>query len=123
MSPWAAAKPSRLSDNRSCGVLISFFILTSRSIGASFNCADEPREPTHDIADQIIKLCVLCRRSEIGQVEGEDARANLLVHDPPGSRMSPCIGLEKGPLLHRREVADLEDRIEVFGRDGHGICR
>src|SRR5258707_8429432 len=123
ISPWTAAKPSRLSDNRSCGALISFFILTSPSFGASFDCPHEAREPAHDITHQIVKLSVLCRRSEVRQVEGEDAVAYLLVHDPSGPRMGACIGLEEGPLLHRWEVTDLEDGIEVLSRDGNGICR
>src|SRR5262245_49628042 len=118
MSECAATSPSRLSVSTVSTLLINFFIelLLIRTGKHAGNLAGE-------IHDQRIEAGIALRIAEIGQGEhlAPHLAAGAVIQMPDGMRLG--IGVEKPPAGGLREVAELEDRVEMADRNRCRILR
>src|SRR5579859_3275578 len=124
ISACAAAKPSRLSWSTVAGALISFFMASSlaeplhRSVSM---VAQQPGEAVDEFGDQRLKLSIAVVAAQIGQQDRMGAHPAPFMRDLAPARMGTMVELEKVPLVLGREMADLEDRLQMALRDRHRI--
>src|SRR5882724_2056442 len=122
MSECAAQNPARLSLTKSSTALISFFIQSSPSSFAS-GVLDQPCDFLREFAQERIQLVVLLFASKIRQHQGKTPASLPLLQQQQPPRVRAVIGFEKLVPLLRREMANLDDGMDVLGRDRRLIGR
>src|SRR5579859_73936 len=122
MSACAEASPSKLSASMPSTELMNFFTQPSSSIRASLFLHEGDQAP-REFLEQRVELRVPLAAAEIRQVQRQRPLVRSLGKPADPARVSARIGAEKGGLGLRREVADVEDRIEVLNRYRNGIGR
>src|SRR5439155_5740573 len=105
-SAYAAAKPSRLSASTVAGELMSFFM--SFLLG-------QASQPPRQIDDGVLQLPVSARIAEIGQRQRERPAARGPACGQQPALVRTLVGGQELAALGRREVADLENGVEMRG--------
>src|SRR5229473_2909618 len=125
MSACAAAKPSRLSVSTVSAAFISFFIGSSHDDGSfePYCRLDKSDQFGDESRDQLLDAAVARLVPEIGQVDRVAPQSPRLPDELHAARMCAAIGFEEMLLLLRREVADLENGVEVDRRNRNSIGR
>src|SRR6266545_2007757 len=121
---WAAANPSRASARTRSGELMSFFMGSSAPSGPTWATSGlrEPGEPARHLDDRLVEEAIALGVAQVRHRQGQfPAAARLLAEQ--AERVSPRVRGQEVALLALREVADLEDRVEVLRRDGHRVGR
>ena len=117
MSECAAQNPARLSLTTSSTALISFFIPSSPELASASGILDQPCDFLRELAQQRVQLVVLLFAAEIGQHQREPSASLAFLQEQQPPRMRAVIGLEKALLLLRREMADLDDGVDMLRRE------
>src|SRR3977135_662665 len=124
ISECAAQNPARLSLITFSTLLISFFIPASPIMAASTSAIlDQPCSFFREISKQRVKLVVLLVAAEVRQHQRETSAALPLFEEKQPPRMGPGIGFQKAVPFLRREMADLDDGMNVLSGDRRLIRR
>src|SRR5947207_7173511 len=117
ISECAAQNPAKLSLTKSSAALISFFIPASPQAPQASGIFDQPCDFLREFAQERVQLAVLLFASEIWQHQRETPAALPLLQQQKPPRVRAVISFEKPVPLLRREVADLDDGMDVLGGD------
>src|SRR2546430_3014856 len=99
---------------------MSFFM---RSLSEVSFLVVQARQAARDFSDRFVEQSIAPRVTQIGHGERELACARRLPDYIEPSRMRFGICRQEFAPVGSREVADLEDRLEVLYRDRHHVHR
>src|SRR3981081_1165676 len=92
-------------------------------VASASGVLDQPRNFFRELAEQRVKLVVLLIASKIRQHQCETPAALAFLEEKQPTRVRPVIGLEKPvPFLHR-EMADLDNGVNVLCRAQRRVRR
>ena len=124
MSECAAQNPARLSLTTFSTALISFFIRASPDVALERQrILDQPCDFLRELAQQRVQLVVLLLAAKIGQHQRETPASLPFLQQQQPPRMRAVIGFEKPVPFLRREMADLDDGVDMLRRDRRLIGR
>src|SRR5271170_8088919 len=130
MSACAAAKPSRLSSSMVSTAFISLFIPSSslfarrsKAPPSILHRRHEANEVAHIFRDHCVDSLVSPGAPQIGHGEADRPNSHCRLAGLAPTGVRSVIGGEKGRSVGRRKVADLENGLQMLGRDRHRIDR
>src|SRR5215470_909754 len=121
MSAWEAAKPSRLSARKASSAFISFFMTEPPCARRSLDVVDEFPQPADEVGHHGVDAAVALGVAEVGHGERDDAGPADRLDEGQAPRMGAPVGGEKVLPVGLREMAKLEQRLQMLHRDRHGI--
>ena len=127
MSACAAAKPSRLSARTVSAAFISFFMTDPPCVFAASLAVTRCRRRISAAGGRSRRSSRRAARLRLASAEIRQPRARRCAFartawtSGKAPRMGAPVGREEIAPVLRREMADLEDRLEMLRRDRHGI--